>query len=151
MQIVDHSRPVTRLVGRGPGIDIVHSVSHSIVEKDCDLAGRGSHGLGLADARRKSPVKGAERGVGASDGDGSKAQKCGRPAAGSARMPSLEFIAKSFAVSTFEVTFDEYDSLAYSGLDAMAGSCREQSCHFTKVKRFRLRAEIKQRVGKCSA
>ena len=51
MQIVDHSRPVTRLVGRGPGIDIVHSVSHSIVEQNCDLAGRGSHGLGLADAR----------------------------------------------------------------------------------------------------
>src|SRR6267154_764129 len=50
MQIVDHSRPVTRLVGRGPGIDIVHSVSHSIVEQNCDLAGRGGHGLGLADA-----------------------------------------------------------------------------------------------------
>ena len=51
MQIVDHSRPVTRLVGPGPGIDIVHSVSHSIVEQNCDLAGRGGHGLGLADAR----------------------------------------------------------------------------------------------------
>ena len=51
MQIVDHSRPVTRLVGRGSGIDIVHSVSHSIVEQNCDLAGRGGHGLGLADAR----------------------------------------------------------------------------------------------------
>ena len=51
MQIADHSRPVTRLVGRGPAIDIVHSVSHSIVEQNCDLAGRGGHGLGLADAR----------------------------------------------------------------------------------------------------
>src|SRR5258705_13289847 len=39
-QIVDHSRPVTRLVGRGAGIDIVHSVSHSIEEQNCDLAGR---------------------------------------------------------------------------------------------------------------
>src|SRR3954467_10901779 len=47
MQIVDHSRPVTRLIGRGPRINIVHSVSHGIVEQNCDLAGRGRHGLGL--------------------------------------------------------------------------------------------------------
>src|SRR5258708_26301815 len=56
MQIVDHSRPVTRLVGRGPGIDIVHSVSHSIVEQNCDLAGRGGNELGLADERLEPSI-----------------------------------------------------------------------------------------------
>ena len=71
MQIVDDSRAVTRLVGRGPRIDILHSVSHSVVEQDRDLAGRGGHRFGLADAGGESPVKGAERGVSASDGDGS--------------------------------------------------------------------------------
>jgi exonuclease III len=38
-------------------------VPHSVVEQDCDLAGRGGHCLGLADAGRESSVKGAERGV----------------------------------------------------------------------------------------
>src|SRR5262245_63550039 len=49
MQIVNDSGAVAGLVGRGPWIDILHSVPHSVVEQDCDLAGRGGHRLGLAD------------------------------------------------------------------------------------------------------
>ena len=41
MQIVDYSRAVACLVGRGPGVDVFHSVTHGVVEEDCDLAGRG--------------------------------------------------------------------------------------------------------------
>src|SRR5712671_4493631 len=85
VQIVDHSRTVACLVGRGPGIDVIHSVAHSVVEQDCDLAGRCGDCLGLADAGRESSVKGAERSVGASDGYGSKAQKSCGPTAGTAR------------------------------------------------------------------
>ena len=51
VQIVDHPRTVARLVGRGPGIDVIHSVTHGVVEQNCDLAGRGGDCLGLADAR----------------------------------------------------------------------------------------------------
>ena len=69
----------------GSGIDVFHSETHGVVEQRCDLAGRGGHRLGLSDARREPSVEGAERGVGASDGDGSKAQKCRSPAAGPAR------------------------------------------------------------------
>src|SRR5712664_1247408 len=85
VQIVDHPCTVACLVGRGPGIDVIHSVAHSVVEQDCDLAGRCGDCLGLADAGRESSVKGAERSVGASDGYGSKAQKTCGPTAGSAR------------------------------------------------------------------
>src|SRR5258705_7759315 len=67
VQIVDHSRTVACLVGRGPRIDVIHPVTHSVVEQDCDLAGRCGDCLGLADAGRASSVKGAERSVGASD------------------------------------------------------------------------------------
>ena len=85
MQIVDHPRAVACLVRRRSGIDVFHSMTHGVVEQHCDLAGRGGDRLGLADAGREPPVKGAERGVGASDGDGSKAQKRRCPAAGPAR------------------------------------------------------------------
>src|SRR6266851_9914534 len=85
VQIVDHPCTVACLVGRGPGIDVIHSVAYSVVEQDCDLAGRCGDCLGLADAGRESSVKGAERSVGASDGYGSKAQKSCGPTAGSAR------------------------------------------------------------------
>src|SRR5216683_3223843 len=68
-----------------PAIDVIHSVAYSVVEQDCDLAGRCGDCLGLADAGRESSVKGAERSVGASDGYGSKAQKSCGPTAGSAR------------------------------------------------------------------
>src|SRR6476659_7948267 len=85
VQIVDHPRAVARLVRRGSGIDVFHSMTHGVVKQHCDLAGRGGYRLGLADAGREPPIKGAERGVRASDGDGSKAQKGGSPAAGPAR------------------------------------------------------------------
>lgn len=85
VQIVDHSRPIACLIGRGPGIDVVHSVTHSVIEQDCYLAGRRSDCLGLANAGRQSSIKGAECGISASDGYGSKAQKSCDPAAGSAR------------------------------------------------------------------
>jgi transposase len=68
-----------------PRDDVLHSVTHRVVEQHCDLAGRGGHRLGLADTGRESPVKGAECGVGASHRDGSKAQKSRGPAAGTAR------------------------------------------------------------------
>ena len=50
MQIVDYSRAVACLVGRGPGVDVFHSVTHGVVEEDCDLAGRGGYSLCLTDA-----------------------------------------------------------------------------------------------------
>ena len=50
MQIVDYSRAVACLVGRGPGVDVLHSVTHGVVEEDCDLSSRGGHGLSLTDA-----------------------------------------------------------------------------------------------------
>lgn len=78
VQIVDHSRTVACLVGRGAGIDVVHFVTDRVGEQHCDLAGRRGDCLGLADAGRQSSLEGAERGVGASDRYGSKAQKsCG--------------------------------------------------------------------------
>lgn len=64
---------------------MVHSVTHGVVEQDCVLAGRRGDYLGLADAGRESSINGAERGVGASDGYGSNAQKSCGPTAGSAR------------------------------------------------------------------
>ena len=85
VQIVDHPRAVARLVRRGSGIDVFHSMTHGVVKQHCDLAGRGGYRLGLADAGREPPIKGAKRGLGASDGDGSKTQKCRCPAAGPAR------------------------------------------------------------------
>jgi hypothetical protein len=85
MQIVDHSHAVVCLVRRRSGVDVLHSMSHRVVKQHRDLAGRGGDRLGLADAGREPPLKGAERGVGASDGDGSKAQKRRCSAAGSAR------------------------------------------------------------------
>lgn len=48
MQIVDHSRTVACPVGRGAGIDVVHSVTDSVVEQDCDLAGRRGDCLAVA-------------------------------------------------------------------------------------------------------
>ena len=50
MQIVDYSRAVACLVGRGPGVDVLHSVTHGVVEEDCDLSSRGGHSLSLTDA-----------------------------------------------------------------------------------------------------
>ena len=85
VQIVDHPCSVASLVGRGPGIDVIHSVAHNVVEQDCDLAGCCGDCLGLADAGRESPVKGTERSVGASDCYGSKAQKSCGPTTGPAR------------------------------------------------------------------
>src|SRR5207249_5532739 len=85
MQIVDHPRAVACLVRRRSGIDVFHSMTYGVVEQHRDLACRGSYRLGLADAGREPSIKGAERGVGASESDGSKAQKCRSPAAGPAR------------------------------------------------------------------
>ena len=33
MQIVDYSRAVACFVGRGPGVDVLHSVTHGVVEE----------------------------------------------------------------------------------------------------------------------
>ena len=85
MQIVDHPRAVACLVERRAGIDVLHSVTHGVVEQDCDLARRGGHRLGLADARREPPVEGAERSISPSNGYGSKPQKRRSPAPGTAR------------------------------------------------------------------
>ena len=35
-------------------------MTHGVVEQHCDLAGRGGHRLGLADAGREPPIKGAK-------------------------------------------------------------------------------------------
>src|SRR6202011_2201342 len=80
MQIVHYPRAVTCLVERRTGVDVLHSMTHSIVEQDCDLACRGRHRLGLADARREPPVECAQRGVGPSNSYGSKAQERRGPA-----------------------------------------------------------------------
>ena len=80
MQIMDYPRAVACLVERRTGIDVLHSVTYGVVEQDCDLARRGGHRLGLADARREPPVECAQRGVGPSNGYGSKAQERRGPA-----------------------------------------------------------------------
>jgi hypothetical protein len=64
MQIMDYPRVIPGLVERRTGIDVPHSVTHGVVEHDCDLAHRGGDCLGLADTRREPPVECAERGVG---------------------------------------------------------------------------------------
>src|ERR1700757_2515773 len=51
MQIGNHPRTVSGLVGGRARIYIVHPVLHRVVEQHCDLARRGGHCLGLADAR----------------------------------------------------------------------------------------------------
>src|SRR5665811_1578993 len=75
MQIIDYPLAVACLVERRAGIDVLHSVTHSVIEQDCDLARRSRHRLGLADARREPPVECAQRGVGPSNSYGSKAQE----------------------------------------------------------------------------
>jgi hypothetical protein len=72
MQIVNHPRAVSGLIGRRTRVYIFHPVLHGIVEQHCDLARRGGHCLGLADARREPSVEGAQCGVGSSHGCGSK-------------------------------------------------------------------------------
>jgi hypothetical protein len=75
MQVVYYPRAVPRLVERRTGVDILHSVTHGVIEQDCDLARRSGHRLGLTDARREPPVEGAQRGVGPSNGYGSEPQE----------------------------------------------------------------------------
>src|ERR1700722_947336 len=70
MQIIDYPLAVACLVERRAGIDVLHSVTHSIIEQDCDLARRSRYRLGLADARREPPVECAQRGVGPSNSYG---------------------------------------------------------------------------------
>ena len=72
-QIAHHSLAIAHLIRRGAGIHVVHSVPHGVVEQDRDLASRSGDGFGLADARRKPPVEGAQRGSCSSNGYGSKA------------------------------------------------------------------------------
>jgi hypothetical protein len=74
MQIVNHPRAVSGLIGRHTRVYILHPVLHGIVEQRCDLARRGGHCLGLADARREPSVEGAQCGVGSPQGCGSKPQ-----------------------------------------------------------------------------
>src|SRR3984893_13555236 len=75
MQIIDDSSAVACLVERRAGIDVLHSVPYGVIEQDCDLARRGRHRLGLADARREPPVECAQRGVGPSNSNRSKTQE----------------------------------------------------------------------------
>jgi len=84
MQIMDQPLAVACLVERRAWIDVLHSVTYSVIEQDCDLARRGRHRLGLANARREPPVECAQRGVGPSNGYGSKAQERSGPAAATA-------------------------------------------------------------------
>ena len=67
MQIVDHPRAIARLVVRRTGVNVLHSVTYGVVEQHGDLARRGGHRLGLADASREPPVERAQRGVGPSN------------------------------------------------------------------------------------
>ena len=57
------------------GVDVFHSTTHGVVEQDCDLACRGGHRLGLANARREPPEEGAQRCFGPSNGYSSKPQE----------------------------------------------------------------------------
>jgi hypothetical protein len=61
-------------------IDVLHSVTYSVIEQHCDLARRGRHRLGLANTGREPPVECAQRGAGPSNGYGSKAQERSGPA-----------------------------------------------------------------------
>ncbi len=80
MQIFDHPLTVSGVLERRTRVDIFHSVTHGVVEQSCNLARRGGHRLGLADARREPSVESAERSVGPSDGDSGKPQeRCGTP------------------------------------------------------------------------
>jgi hypothetical protein len=48
MQIIDDPGAIACFVERRAGVD--HSVTHGVVEQNCDLARRGGHRLGFADA-----------------------------------------------------------------------------------------------------
>ena len=87
MQIMDQPLAVACLVERRAWIDVLHSVTYSVIEQDCDLARRGRHRLGLANARRKPPVECAQRGVGPSNGYGSKARLPQRRVRGESTFP----------------------------------------------------------------
>src|SRR5262245_2415967 len=58
-QIVNDPRAVSRLVEGRARVYIVHPVLHCVIEQHCDLARRGGHSFGLADARREPSVEGA--------------------------------------------------------------------------------------------
>jgi hypothetical protein len=59
MEIVNHPGAVSDLVGGRARVYIFHPVLHRVVEQHCDLARRGGHCFGLADARREPSVEGA--------------------------------------------------------------------------------------------
>src|ERR1700680_1718085 len=75
MQIVNYACAVACLVVRCTGIDILHSVTHGVVEQDCDLARCRGHRLSLANTRREAPEEGTQRRVGPPDAYGSKPQE----------------------------------------------------------------------------
>src|SRR6516225_3348490 len=80
MQIVYDAGPIAGLVERRARVDVVHAVTHGVVEQDSDLACGGGDRLGLADARREPPVESAQRRVSPSDGYGGKPQERRGPA-----------------------------------------------------------------------
>src|SRR6476619_1027347 len=84
MQILDHALAVPGLVERRTRIDVLHSMAHGVIEQNCDLARRGGHRLGFADARREPPVERAQGGVGPSNGYGGEPQERRGPAPGAA-------------------------------------------------------------------
>jgi hypothetical protein len=59
MQIVNHPCAVSGLVGGRARVYIFHPVLHRVIEQHCDLARRGGHCFGFADARREPSVEGA--------------------------------------------------------------------------------------------
>jgi hypothetical protein len=67
MQIVDDPCAVADLVRRRARVDVIHSVTHGIVEENRYLARGGGDRLGFADTRREPPVEGAQGRVGSSD------------------------------------------------------------------------------------
>src|ERR1019366_1833356 len=94
MQIVHYPCAVARLVVRCTGVDVLHSMTHGVIEQDCDLACRGGHRLGLANARREPPEEGAQCRVGPSNAYGSKPQERRSSAPATARSGREDLAAR---------------------------------------------------------
>jgi hypothetical protein len=59
-KLLDDAVPVLLLVVIRAWVPVIHVISHDIMKQDSNLARRCGHGLGVADASGKTPVKSAE-------------------------------------------------------------------------------------------
>ncbi len=86
MQLLDHAIAILLFIVVGTGVPVIHTIPHSVVKQDRNLAGCGGHCFGRADASCKTSVERAERGVAPSNGDGCQSNRDGQPAIGLAPM-----------------------------------------------------------------